>query len=140
MRRPVFIAGITLLLAGAACARAADTKAPAVAADSSAAVKSAATAFVVTFHVKPGKNAEFEQAFREMQANVRKREPGNVYYDFFVSEQDPQSYVIIERYKDAAAVAAHGKSDHAKELFSRLRELMSAPPEARRLVLLSAGR
>jgi quinol monooxygenase YgiN len=100
--------------------------------------KAAATTFVVKFHAKPGKNAELEKAFREMQDGVRKNEPGNVYYDFFVDSQDPQMYVIIERYKDAAGTAAHGKSEHAKKLIAALKDLTDKPPEAMRLVLISA--
>ena len=96
------------------------------------------TTMVVKFRVKPGKNAEFEKAFREMQAGVREHEPGNIYYDFFVDNTDPQLYVIVERYKDADAVAAHGKSDHAKKMIATIRELMDGPVEAQRLVLISA--
>ena len=96
------------------------------------------TTMVVKFHVKAGKNAEFEKAFREMQDSVRAHEPGNVYYDFFIDNSDPQLYVIVERYKDADAVAAHGKSDHAKKMLATIRELMDGPPEFQRLILISA--
>jgi autoinducer 2-degrading protein len=96
------------------------------------------TTRVVKFHVKAGKNDEFEKAFREMQDGVRAHEPGNVYYDFFVDNTDPQLYVIVERYKDADAVAAHGKSDHAKKMLATIRDLMDGPPEFQRLILISA--
>jgi quinol monooxygenase YgiN len=101
--------------------------------------KSRATTFVVKFKVKPGKNAAFETAFTEMQAAVRAHEPGNVYYDFFVSDQDPQTYVIIERYRDAAAISAHGASEYGKKLFATLRDLLDGPPDAQRLILISAN-
>lgn len=103
-----------------------------------AASKSAPTTFVVKFRVKPGRNAEFEKAFLEMQAGVRAHEPGNVYYDFFRLNDDPQTYVIVERYVDEAAVAAHGRSEHAKKMLAEIRELLDGPPEAMRLVLISA--
>ena len=96
------------------------------------------SAFVVKFKVKPGMNAAFEQAFKEMQAAVRDHEPGNLYYDFFVTVQDPQTYVIVERYRDATALAAHGQSEHGKKLFATLRDLLDGPPDAMRLVLISA--
>jgi quinol monooxygenase YgiN len=96
------------------------------------------TTFVVKFKVKPGMNAAFEKAFIEMQAGVRAHEPGNVYYDFFVMDQDPQTYVIVERYRDAAALSAHGQSEHGKKLFATLRDLTDGPPDVQRLVLLSA--
>jgi len=97
-----------------------------------------ATCYVVKFKAKPGKNAEMEAAFREMQAGVRAHEPGNVQYDFFVEAGDPQTYVIIERYKDQAAMQAHGASDHGKKLIAALRDLTDGQPQADRLVLISA--
>jgi quinol monooxygenase YgiN len=45
-------------------------------------------------------------------------------YDLLVMADDPEVYVIIERYKDAAAVAAHGQSERAKAMFAKLGELM----------------
>ena len=96
------------------------------------------TTFVVKFKVKPGLNAAFEKAFIEMQAGVRAHEPGNVYYDFFVMDQDPQAYVIVERYRDAAALSTHGQSVHGKKLFATLRDLTDGPPDVQRLVLISA--
>ena len=97
----------------------------------------APTTFVVKFRARPGKGAELEQAFIKMQQGVRDHEPGNVYYDFFRTAQDPQTYVIIERYKDAAAATAHGQSDHAKVLIAALKDLLDGPAEADRLVLIS---
>ena len=95
------------------------------------------TTFVVKFRAKPGKNAELEKVFREMQAGVRASEPGNVYYDFLVDSKDPQVYVIVERYKDQAGVTAHGQSEHAKKMIAALKDLTDGPPEAQRLILIS---
>jgi len=103
-----------------------------------AAPQSMPSAFVVKFKVKSGKNADFEKAFKEMQAGVRAREPGNLYYDLYVSDHDPQSYVIVEHYKDQAAIAAHGKSEHGRKLFAELKDLLDGPPEVQRLILVSS--
>src|SRR4051812_14891629 len=67
-------------------------------------------AMVVKFRAKPGKSEEMKAFWLEMQKEVARSEPGNVQYDLLVMANDPQVYVIIERYKDAAAVAAHGQS------------------------------
>lgn len=56
----------------------------------------------------------------------------------FVEAGDPQTYVIIERYKDQAAVQAHGASDYGKKLMAQLADLMDGRPQADRLVLISA--
>jgi quinol monooxygenase YgiN len=96
----------------------------------------APTAFVVKIKVKPGQNAAFEKLFRETQAGVHANEPGNLYYDLF-RDQDPQTYVVLERYKDAGAIEAHGKSPHVQKMIAALREMLDGRPEAQRLVLVS---
>ena len=96
------------------------------------------TTMVVTFKVKPGKNEAFEKAFLDMQKSVKANEPGNINYDFYHDSKDPQSYVIIERYKDAAAITAHGQSDHGKKLIAALGDMLDGRPDAMRLVLISA--
>lgn len=137
MRTRIISTGIALLLTFSAYAQTPPTDASSSPQPSSADQKGAPTTFVVKFRVKPGKNAEFEKVFLEMQAGVREHEPGNVYYDFFVLDQDPQTYVIVERYKDAEAAAAHGKTEHAKKMLSQLQDLLDGRPEAMRLVLIS---
>ena len=116
----------------------AQTPGPSAPAAAQANPRGTPTTMVVKFRVRAGKNAEFEKAFREMQDGVRAHEPGNVYYDFFVDNNDPQLYVIVERYKDADAVAAHGKSEHTKKMIATIRDLMDGPIEAQRLILISA--
>ena len=98
----------------------------------------APTTFVVKFKAKPGKNEALEKAFLDMQKGVRAHEPGNINYDFYRDSTDPQTYVIVERYKDAAATTAHGQSEHAKKLIAALGDLMDGKPEAMRLVLIKA--
>jgi len=92
----------------------------------------------VKFKAKPGKSEEMKAFWLEMQKEVARSEPGNVYYDLAVMAGDPTVYVIIERYKDAAAVAAHGQSDKAKAMFAKLGELMDGPPQADYMQLISS--
>lgn len=96
-------------------------------------------AMVVKFRAKPGKSEEMKAFWLEMQKEVASSEPGAVQYDLMVMANDPEVYVIVERYKDAAAVAAHGQSDKAKAMFARLGELMEGPPQADYMQLISAG-
>lgn len=95
------------------------------------------TTLIVKFKVKAGQNAAFERAFRDMQASMREHEPGNIYYDLFLSE-DPHTYVLIERYRDAESIAAHGKTPHASKLLADLRDVLDGRPEAQRLVHISS--
>jgi quinol monooxygenase YgiN len=93
---------------------------------------------VVKFKAKPGKSAEMKAFWLEMQKEVAKSEPGNVQYDLLVMANDPDVYVIIEHYKDAAAVAAHGQSEKAKAMFAKLGELMDGAPQADYMKLVSS--
>jgi quinol monooxygenase YgiN len=95
-------------------------------------------AMVVKFRAKPGKSEEMKAFWLEMQKEVAKSEPGNVQYDLMVMAGDPEVYVIVERYKDAAAVAAHGQSEKAKAMFAKLGELMAGPPQADYMQLISS--
>jgi len=132
---------ISLAFAAPLCAQAqtpaTTPPAPASAAAPTANAGPAPTAFVVKIKIKPGQNEAFEKIFRETQAGVRANEPGNLYYDLY-RDTDPQTYVVLEHYKDAAAVDAHGKSPHVQKMIAALREMLDGRPEAQRLVLVSA--
>ena len=116
---------------------------PVLAADPAAAPKpparpANADTMVVKFRAKPGKSEEMKAFWLEMQKEVARSEPGNVQYDLLVMAGDPDVYVIIEHYKDAAAVAAHGQSEKAKAMFAKLGELMDGAPQADYLQLVSS--
>ena len=92
------------------------------------------TALVVTFKVKAGMNAKFEQAFREMQAAMREREPGALYYDLCCPQGgDGQTYVMLERYTDEAAVKTHRETPHMANLLKALTDVWEGRPEAQLL-------
>lgn len=94
-------------------------------------------AMVAKFRAKPGKSEEMKAFWLEMQKEVARSEPGALQYDLLVMANDPQVYVIVERYKDAAAVAAHGRSEKARAMFARLGELMEGAPQVDYLRLIS---
>jgi quinol monooxygenase YgiN len=115
---------------------------PAMAAEPQAARPAArpanTNAMVVKFRAKPGKSEEMKAFWLAMQKEVAHSEPGNVQYDLLVMAGDPDVYVIVERYKDAAAVAAHGQSEKAKAMFAKLGELMAGAPTADYMQLISS--
>ena len=135
MRLKILLASLALSLASSAYAQAPATPAAAPPPPGPPAVNDGATTFVVTFKVKAGKEADFEQAFKEMSQGVREHEPGNIYYELYKTAE-PQTYVVIERYKDAAAITAHGQSAHGRKLFAALRDLTEGRPQAQRLIFV----
>lgn len=87
---------------------------------------------VVTLTVKPGANAGFEETMRKLQAEVQAKEPGNKLYALHKTD-DPNVYVMLERYDDEAAIAAHRAAPHFRELGRKLGEYLAGPPEAKRM-------
>jgi quinol monooxygenase YgiN len=100
------------------------------------------TTFIVRFKIKPGRNTDFEQAMAKMQAALASSEPGNVFYDLYLPAPGTQTYVLIEHYRDAAAVTAHGKDPITKQMVADIGDLLDGPMaqaiSAERLVLVSS--
>jgi quinol monooxygenase YgiN len=84
---------------------------------------------VATLKVQDGKNAEFEAAFTEAMAEVRANEPGNLFYSLVKSRAEPNTYKVLEGYKDEAAIAAHRDSAHYKALGPKLGGCLAGRPD-----------
>jgi quinol monooxygenase YgiN len=84
---------------------------------------------VATLKVQDGKNAEFEAAFTEAMAEVRANEPGNLFYSLVKSRAEPNTYKVLEGYKDEAAIAAHRDSAHYKALGPKLGGCIAGRPD-----------
>jgi len=56
--------------------------------------------------IKPGANADFEATMKALQAKVQADEPGNKLYALHKTD-DANVYVMLERYDDQTALAAH---------------------------------
>lgn len=84
---------------------------------------------VAKLKVQAGKNAEFEAVFVELAGATRKNEPGNNFYALHKSKTDPQLYVVLENYKDQAAVDTHMSSPHFQAGFKKLGALLAGAPE-----------
>ena len=84
---------------------------------------------VATLRAREGREAEFEAAFAEMAAAVRKDEPGNSLYQLTKSRTEARTYKVLEIYADQAAVEAHRASDHYKAGGRKLADLLDGRPE-----------
>ncbi|RAK61951.1 putative quinol monooxygenase [Phenylobacterium kunshanense] len=69
---------------------------------------------VATIRIQDGKGPEFEAFFTGLAKQVRENEPGNVAYQLTKSRTEPNTYKVLELYKDQDALAAHGASAHFK--------------------------
>ncbi|HXZ68810.1 MAG TPA: putative quinol monooxygenase [Alphaproteobacteria bacterium] len=95
---------------------------------------------IVKIKVKAGKNAEFENGFKEAQAGVRAEEPGCLYYDLYQSPSDAQTYFVLERYTGQPAVDQHVKTKHFAKMMQAGPGLMDGAPEVQNLKLVNALR
>jgi len=85
-------------------------------------------ALVVTMRPNEGRNADLEEAFAWATNAVRTNEPGNLLYQVVKSQTDPDSYLILELYRDQDALMAHRNSDHAKVMWERTQGLFADGP------------
>ena len=67
-----------------------------------------AVRLVVTITAAPGKGSELAQVFRQRCAEVM-QEPGCEQFEVFQSVSDPDKMVLLELWKDQAALDAHAK-------------------------------
>jgi quinol monooxygenase YgiN len=70
--------------------------------------------FITHLHVSPTNAGAFEELLTDMCVKVRENEPGVLYYNFAKSVKDPDTYVVIEVYRDEAAHSAHMETEWVK--------------------------
>ncbi|MFY0512321.1 putative quinol monooxygenase [Streptomyces anulatus] len=56
-------------------------------------------------------------------------EPGNLFFDWSRSVENPNQFVLLEAFADAAAGEAHVNSDHFKAAIATMSELVAEVPE-----------
>jgi quinol monooxygenase YgiN len=75
---------------------------------------------VLTVTAKAGKTAELAAAYKE-RCRAAQQEPGCEQFEVFQGVEHPERFVVLERWKDAAALETHAQLNLAKP--SRVREL-----------------
>lgn len=85
---------------------------------------------IATLKIKPGTNKEFEATMSALAKAVRAGEPGNKLYALHKTD-DANTYVMLERYDDQAALQAHRDSPHFKDLGRKLGEYLAGRPEVK---------
>jgi quinol monooxygenase YgiN len=84
---------------------------------------------IAKLKLKPGNEAAFEKAAKEVIAYVKESEPGTLTYVLHRSTADPTEYVYYELYSDPAALAAHGGSEPMAKFFGAIGGMMAGRPE-----------
>jgi quinol monooxygenase YgiN len=82
--------------------------------------------YIVRFRFTPEDRAELEEILRNL-AEASRREPGCVTFVPHQLQEDPNTVLIYEQYRDDEALAAHRDSAHFKKyavggLYQRMKE------------------
>lgn len=83
---------------------------------------------VVRFTVRPERAEEWLDLVADFTTAVR-AEPGNVFFDWNRSADDPNRFVLLEAFADAEAGGAHVNSDHFKTAMAWMPSVIAATPE-----------
>jgi (4S)-4-hydroxy-5-phosphonooxypentane-2,3-dione isomerase len=87
----------------------------------------------VHVHVKPDAIESFRAASLT-NASSSVREPGVARFDVIQETEDPTRFVLVEVYRDAAAVLAHKETAHYREWRDAVAPLMAEPRTAKKYV------
>lgn len=68
--------------------------------------------------------ADFKQLMQEVA-----KEEGTLLYTLNRDPKDPNTLVVIERYKDKQALGAHSATEHFKAFSAKLGEVLAAKPD-----------
>lgn len=94
-------------------------------------------AVIAILRSKPDKAEEFERVFTLLAAQVRANESGNVTYQLSRSRTEPNTYKVLEVYRDEEALEAHRASDHFRAAGPSLGPLLDGRPEIELLDAIS---
>ncbi len=78
--------------------------------------------------IKEGKFEEAVQAFKELMVQVAKEE-GTLFYTLNRPQSSPNTLVVMERYRDKAALDAHSSSPFFKSFLPKSAAFVSGKPE-----------
>ena len=74
---------------------------------------------IVKIPLKPERKEEYIEAFKEMAAAVGEKEPDCLCYSLCFPKDQPNTAVLIERYKDQDAFSFHTSTDYFKTFVSK---------------------
>lgn len=90
--------------------------------------------FIVHMQV-PSENAQaFEELMTYVSTTTLENEPGVAHYGFAKSVEGADTYVVVEVYRDQAAVAAHGEAAWVRESVPKMLQLVEGMPELKQYV------
>ena len=84
---------------------------------------------IATLRIKDGSAAEFEKGFSDLASKVRGNETGNIAYQLCKSRTEPNTYKVLELYKDQDSLTTHGQTDYFKAAGAMFAGALAGRPE-----------
>jgi len=78
--------------------------------------------------VSPMKRDQFLAQIQEVLSGSRAEE-GNIQFDLFEKTEEPNTFVLLERWKDQQAVDFHHETDHFKKFVKSAENFLTVPLE-----------
>jgi quinol monooxygenase YgiN len=85
--------------------------------------------FIVVKHPVRSEYADVWQSLVDPFTAATRAEPGNLSFEWFRSLDDPNTYLLVEAFRDAEAGRVHVESDHFKNAIAQMPKWLSAVPE-----------
>jgi quinol monooxygenase YgiN len=82
---------------------------------------------VVKFPIKPDRAGDWEQLYTHYTHAVRAEE-GCVFFEWSTSLEEPETYVLVEGFRDAAAGEAHVGTQAFRDFVAAAPDLVAAQP------------
>ncbi len=83
---------------------------------------------VVKFPVRPDRSEEWLSLVADFTTATR-AEPGNIFFEWSRSVDNPNQFVLVEAFRDREAGEAHVNSDHFKTAMASMPDAISDTPE-----------
>jgi quinol monooxygenase YgiN len=83
---------------------------------------------VVKFSIRPEVAEQWLSRVASFTAATR-AEPGNVFFEWSRSVENPSQFVLVEAFRNQEAGAAHVQSDHFKAAMALMPDMIATTPE-----------
>lgn len=90
--------------------------------------------FIAHLRVAPANATEYEALMTQVAQMTHRHEPGVAWYEWSKSVDEPDTYVVVEVYRDGEAHAAHMASAWVREALPRSIALIEGRPHIRQYV------
>ena len=84
---------------------------------------------IAKLKIQDGKQADFEQAGKDLMAKVKANEPGCLTYQLYKEKGSDTDYIFMEQYATSDDLKAHGQTDYFKAAGPKLGACLAGAPQ-----------